>query len=67
MNNQAHFGTLTPRMNEFREKLLDKKPYICAQRALLANRSLSRKSKSTSSYETSFDVKKYFRKNVYLY
>ncbi len=36
MNNQAHFGTLTPRMNEFREKLLDKKPYICAQRALLA-------------------------------
>ena len=36
MNNQEHFGTLTPRMNEFREKLLDKKPYICAQRALLA-------------------------------
>lgn len=36
MNNQEHFGTLTPRMKQFREKLLDKKPYICAQRALLA-------------------------------
>lgn len=36
MKNVAHFGDLTPRMNEFREKVLDKKPYICAQRALLA-------------------------------
>ena len=35
MKNVAHFGDLTPRMNEFREKVLDKKPYICAQRALL--------------------------------
>ena len=36
MKNSEHFGDLTPRMNEFREKVLDKKPYICAQRALLA-------------------------------
>ena len=36
MKNVAHFGDLTPRMNEFREKVLDKKPYICAQRTLLA-------------------------------
>lgn len=35
MKNIEHFGDLTPRMNEFREKVLDKKPYICAQRALL--------------------------------
>ncbi|MCF1684947.1 glycyl radical protein [Tetragenococcus halophilus] len=31
-----HFGLLTDRMNEYRETVLDKKPYICAERALLA-------------------------------
>ncbi|MDO4168909.1 MAG: glycyl radical protein [Lachnospiraceae bacterium] len=36
MKNIEHFGDLTPRMNVFREKVLDKKPYICAERALLA-------------------------------
>lgn len=36
MKNIEHFGDLTPRMNEFREKVLDKKPYICAERAVLA-------------------------------
>lgn len=36
MKNVEYFGDLTPRMNEFREKVLAKKPYICAERALLA-------------------------------
>lgn len=36
MKNSEHFGELTPRMNHFREEVLDKKPYICAKRALLA-------------------------------
>lgn len=36
MKNVAHFGDLTPRMNKFREDVLEKKPYICAERALLA-------------------------------
>ncbi len=35
MKNVAHFGDLTPRMNMYREKILDTKPYICAERALL--------------------------------
>lgn len=35
MKNVEHFGDLTPRMNEFREQVLNKKPYICAERALL--------------------------------
>ena len=35
MKNVEHFGDLTPRMNHFREAVLDKKPYIDAQRALL--------------------------------
>lgn len=39
MKNIEHFGDLTPRMNEFREKVLNKKPYICAKRALLATQS----------------------------
>ena len=39
MKNIEHFGDLTPRMNDFREKVLDKKPYICAERALLATES----------------------------
>ncbi|MGM0123938.1 formate acetyltransferase [Enterococcus sp. AZ194] len=36
VTNQHHFGLLTQRMNEYRESVLDKKPYICAERALLA-------------------------------
>ena len=36
MENVEHFGTLTERMKEFREKVLDEKPYIDAQRAILA-------------------------------
>lgn len=32
----TRFGQLTPRMKEFREQVLDKKPYIDAQRAVLA-------------------------------
>lgn len=36
MKNAEHFGDLTPRMEKFREDVLDKKPYICAERALLA-------------------------------
>lgn len=36
MENSEHFGSLTSRMNHFREEVLEKKPYISAQRALLA-------------------------------
>ncbi|MDD8048084.1 MAG: glycyl radical protein [Thomasclavelia sp.] len=35
MKNTELFGDLTPRMNKFREEVLDKKPYIDATRALL--------------------------------
>lgn len=35
-NSQPYFGYLTNRMNEYRESVLNKKPYICAERALLA-------------------------------
>lgn len=36
MENVEHFGTLTERMKEFREEVLDEKPYIDAERAILA-------------------------------
>lgn len=39
MKNVEHFGDLTPRMNSFREQVLDKKPYISAERAMLATES----------------------------
>lgn len=36
MDNNLHFGSLSPRMRSYREAVLEKKPYIDAQRALLA-------------------------------
>lgn len=35
MMNNAHFGSLTERMNAYRESVLEKKPYIDAERAML--------------------------------
>ena len=36
MENKEHFGALTKRMQAFREEVLEEKPYIDAERALLA-------------------------------
>ena len=36
MENKEYFGSLTERMKEFREEVLDEKPYIDAERAILA-------------------------------
>ena len=36
MENIKHFGTLTSRMKKFREEVLEEKPYIDAERAVLA-------------------------------
>lgn len=38
MENTKHFGTLTPRMQAFREEVLDEKPYIDAERAVITTR-----------------------------
>jgi len=43
MENREHFGALTGRMQAFREEVLDEKPFIDAERAVLA----------TTSYEAS--------------
>lgn len=39
MENSNHFGKLTDRMRHFRESVLDEKPYIDAERAVLATES----------------------------
>ena len=39
MENKEHFGSLTERMQAFREEVLDEKPYIAAERAVLATES----------------------------
>ena len=36
MENKEHFGSLTDRMQAFREEVLDEKPYVDAERAVLA-------------------------------
>ena len=36
MENREHFGSLTDRMKAFREEVLDEKPYVDAERAVLA-------------------------------
>ncbi len=36
MENKEHFGSLTERMQAFREEVLDEKPYVDAERAVLA-------------------------------
>ena len=57
MKNVEHFGDLTPRMNHFRDAVLEKKPYIDSQ-SNACYRSVPRKSKSACSYEKGFNVKK---------
>ncbi|EHF02296.1 pyruvate formate-lyase [Olsenella sp. oral taxon 809 str. F0356] len=39
MENARHFGSLTPRMQEFREEVLDEKPFVDAERAVLCTES----------------------------
>lgn len=38
MENKEHFGSLTKRMAEFREEVLDEKPYVDAERAVLVTK-----------------------------
>ena len=60
MENKAYFGSLTDRMKAFREEVLDEKPYIDAQRAVLATKSATCNGKSTHATKN-------FRKHEHLY
>lgn len=39
MTSEEHFGRLTPRMRQYRDRLLDTKPFVCAERAVLTTES----------------------------
>ncbi len=67
MENQEHFGRLTDRMAAFREEVLDEKPYIDAERAVLATQALQRESESAPCHGASSHVTKDIGKYEYLY
>lgn len=67
MENQEHFGRLTDRMATFREEVLEEKPYIDAERAVLATQAYKRESKSATSDGSRAYVTKDFRKHEHLY
>ena len=39
MENKEHFGALTARMRTFREEVLDERPFVDAERAVLCTES----------------------------
>lgn len=39
MENKEHFGALTARMRAFREEVLDERPFVDAERAVLCTES----------------------------
>ena len=57
MKNVEHFGDLTPRMNHFREAVLDKKPYIDAQRALLVTEAYEKYKNQTPVMKRAYMLK----------
>lgn len=67
MENKEHFGTLTERMNNFREKVLEKKPYICAERALLATEAYQQHQNQPAVMKRAFMLKNILEKmSIYI-
>lgn len=66
MENQEHFGRLTDRMAAFREEVLEEKPYIDAERAVLATQAYKENKTATSDDSRAY-VTKDFRKHEHLY
>lgn len=67
MKNVEHFGDLTPRMNHFREAVLDKKPYIDAQRALLVTEAYEKYKNQTPAMKRAYMLKNILEKmSIYI-
>lgn len=67
MKNVEHFGDLTPRMNHFREAVLDKKPYIDAQRALLVTEAYEKYKNQTPVMKRAYMLKNILEKmSIYI-
>ena len=64
---QPHFGLLTKRMNDYRESVLEKKPYICAERALLATESYKEHQNQPSGMKRALMLKNILEKmSIYI-
>ncbi|MCQ9210833.1 glycyl radical protein [Granulicatella seriolae] len=64
---QPHFGRLTERMNNYREAVLEKKPYICAERALLATETYKEYQSQTSVMKRALMLKNILEKmSIYI-
>lgn len=66
MENQEHFGRLTDRMAAFREEVLEEKPYIDAERAVLATQAYKENQNQPRVMVRAY-VTKDFRKHEHLY
>lgn len=67
VSSQPHFGLLTERMNEYRESVLEKKPYICAERALLVTESYKERQNQPSVIKRALMLKNILEKmSIYI-
>ncbi|MEO1772200.1 glycyl radical protein [Candidatus Enterococcus ferrettii] len=65
--NYPYFGTLTNRMNDYRESVLTKKPYICAERALLATEAYKENMNQTNVMKRALMLKNILEKmSIYI-
>ena len=66
-NSQPYFGHLTNRMNEYRESVLNKKRYICAERALLATEAYKENQHQTNVMKRALMLKNILEKmSIYI-
>ncbi|MGL9730285.1 glycyl radical protein [Enterococcus sp. DIV0756] len=66
-NSQPYFGYLTNRMNQYRESVLTKKPYICAERALLATEAYKENQHQTNVMKRALMLKNILEKmSIYI-
>lgn len=66
-SSQPYFGYLTNRMNQYRESVLTKKPYICAERALLATEAYKENQHQTNVMKRALMLKNILEKmSIYI-
>lgn len=64
---QPYFGNLSKRMNDYRESVLTKKPYICAERALLATEAYKENMNQTNVMKRALMLKNILEKmSIYI-
>ena len=59
-----YFGNLTERMNHFREELLEAKPHVCAERAILTTEAYKEHANKPIHLKRALHVRKVLNKYV---